>query len=374
MSHIDHIFLYVILYISLITSDLVIRSKIDKKFQPLVLLFPMLIYILVEGSRYGRGVDYFGYGSRYIMGIDVGQPVFDWLNSVFRTLDPLTLKPYGLCFVFYALIFISCLLFLYTKEFRYNTKFFLLFACLSTLYITEWTIRQGVSFSFFLAALFYLNCKKIIPFTVLSLIVLLIHYGNFILIAVVIFSYYILNKRPIPIIISIPAVLLSMYVLSKGTMLSYVESMISSLNLSALGGNFQGYVDNSEMWFSKDAMNEEWGRGTFAQVLTCLFYIGLFIVGYYYHSQKTSYVYIYNASVIGIIFNEMFHFVGSLARAFAPIASLWFIPLSLFLYYRKSVAKRKICNIAFLLVCMYLIMYYGRYVFMNTTANYVWNL
>ena len=374
MSNIDHIFLYVILYVSMITSDIVIRNKIDRKYQPLVLLFPILLYIIIEGCRYGRGVDYFGYGSRYIMGIDVGQPIFDWLNGVFRSFDPLTLEPYGLCFIFYAIVFISCLLFLYTKEFRYNTKFILFFACLSTLHITEWTIRQGVSFSFFLPALYCLNSKKIIPFATLCLIVLLIHYGNFILIVVVLFSYFILNKRPIPIGLSIPAILLSMYVLGNGAMLPYVESMISYLNLSALGGNFQGYVDNSEMWFSEDAMTDEWTRGAFTQLLTCMFYIGLFVVGYYYHSKRISYVYIYNASVIGIIFNEMFHLVGSLARTFVPIASLWFIPLSLFLYHRKIIAKRKLCNVALLLVFMYLILYYGRYVFMNPSANYVWNL
>ena len=250
----------------------------------------------------------------------------------------------------------------------------MLFACLSTLYITEWTIRQGVSFSFFLPALFCLSNKKIIPFTVLCLIVLLIHYGNFILIVVVACSYFLFNKKPVPITISVPAVLLSMYVLNYGVILSYVERYISSLDLSALGGNFQGYVDNSAMWFSEDAMNEEWTRGVFAQALTCLFYIGLFIIGFYYHSKKSSYVYIYNSLVLGVILKETFHYIGSLARVFEPISCLWFVPLSLFLYDRKIMKKSKICSVALYLVFMYLILYYGRYVFLNPTAKYVWDL
>lgn len=374
MSNFDHIFLYIGLYLSLILSDKITRSIKNKEFIPLLYCTSMAFYIIVEGCRYGRGVDYFGYGLRYFKGIDVEQPAFDLLNDLFRNLDPLTLNPFGLCFVFYALIFIVCLFFLYTKEFRYSTKYFLLFACLSTLYITEWTIRQGVSFSFFLPALFCLSNKKFISFIVLCLIVLLIHYGNFILIVVVACSYFLFNKKPVPIIISVPAVLLSMYVLNYGVILSYVERYISSLNLSALGGNFQGYVDNSSMWFSEDAMNEEWTRGGFAQALTCMFYIGLFIIGFYYHSKKSSYVYIYNSLVLGVILKETFHYIGSLARVFEPISCLWFVPLSLFLYDRKIMKKSKICNAALYLVFIYLILYYGRYVFLNPTAKYVWDL
>lgn len=66
MSNIDHMFIYLLLYSSLIVTDYIIRQQQNKKFIPIFYLIPIVIYVIVEGSRYGRGVDYFGYGPIYI--------------------------------------------------------------------------------------------------------------------------------------------------------------------------------------------------------------------------------------------------------------------------------------------------------------------
>lgn len=371
MSNIDHIFIYLLLYISLIVTDYIIRKQHNKKIIPILYLIPILIYIFVEGSRYGRGVDYFGYGPNYINSIKTDQPVFDKLNEIILAFDLSTDLPYGICFHAYATIFILSLFKLY-NEFRYNTKFFLLLACLATLYMTEWTIRQGVSLSFVLPAIYYLDNKKYIWCIVFLLLSIFTHYGNTLSITLLLFCYFFLNKKPLPIKLTIPLYLILLF--SFSSLLPYINDKISSLNLSFLGGNFQGYINNSSLSFGSEAITEEWKRGTFQQILTTSFNCGIIIIGYYFHKLFNEKVYIYNTFIFGILVVEPFHLIGNLTRIFLLASVLWFIPVSLAVYKWNIIKTRKIVQISGFLVFTYLLLYYGRYVFLNPSANYVWNL
>ena len=371
MSSIDHIFLYLLLYASLIFVDKLTRQRICPKYINFFYLLPIALYIIVEGGRYGRGVDYFGYGPTYKFGRETQQPVFDFLNEVIRTVDMSTSLPYGICFHVYAIIFIFALFKLYS-EYKFDTKFFLLFGCLATLYMTEWTIRQGVSMAFFLPGLYYLEKKKYAISFVFALLSVFTHYGNAVSIFIIYSCYALLANKPLPIKLTIPLYLIFMLFFSR--FLSFIGDKMALLDLSFLGGNFQGYVYNSEKNFGEDSVVEEWQRGAIQQILTTCFYCGIIVVGYYHHKILANKVYLYNAFVLGILVVEPFHQIGSITRVFLLASVLWFIPLSLSFYNWRQIKNIRMVRISAYAVWIYIILYWGRYVFLNPSATYVWNI
>lgn len=372
MSNLDHILLYVFLYSSCIVADILTRNSKKSNNWIRFIYLPLIVsYIVTEGLRYGRGVDYFGYGPTYLRGVSTEQPIFDLINKLIRSIDISTDLPYGICFIAYATIFILCLLFLY-KGYKYSTKYFLLFACLATLYMTEWTIRQGVSMSLFLPAIYFLSREKFVFSFCFAALAVFTHYGNIISVVLLYMCFFVANKKPFPIIISIPLFLLfqSFFELA----LPYIEAKISLLDISFLKGNFQSYINNATSNFGENAIKEEWERGTYQQVITTSFYIGLMIIGYYYHKINKLNVYIYNAFIIGILVVEPFHQMGNITRVFLLLSILWFIPLSLAVFKWSILKKEWINRIAMGVIVLYLLLYYGRYVFLNPTATYVWNI
>ena len=90
---------------------------------------------------------------------------------------------------------------------------------------------------------------------------------------------------------------------------------------------------------------------------------------------KIKTTYIYNAFVVGIMVYEPFRLAGSITRMFNVLRCLWFIPLAYaFFNYKQLNLSCKFVKWAFVGVAVYIILYYGRYIFMNIEANYVWNL
>ena len=85
-------------------------------------------------------------------------------------------------------------------------------------------------------------------------------------------------------------------------------------------------------------------------------------------------VYLYNSFVVGILVVEPFHLIGSLTRVFLLASVLWFIPLSLAYYHWRYIKSVKLVRVSSYLILIYLISYFGRYVFLNPSATYVWNI
>lgn len=354
------------------------RTK-QPDIKPVIAILLASVFIVTEGLRYGRGVDQLGnYGPFYLQCLSPKlyfqemESLFVWLNQIVYHLDfTIGILPFGLIFVVYAIIFWICLWVLY-KDYKNITKYFLFFAILATNYVTEWTIRQGVSLSFALPAIYYLDNKKYKWCIVFLLLSIFTHYGNALSITLLLFCYFFLNKKPLPIKLTIPLYFILSF--SFTSLLPYINDKISSLNLSFLGGNFQGYINNSSSSFGSEAVNEEWERGTIQQILTTSFYCGIIIIGYYFHKLFNEKVYIYNTYVFGILVVEPFHQIGNLTRIFLLASVLWFIPISLALYKWNLIKTRKIVQISGFLVFIYLLLYYGRYIFLNPSATYVWNI
>lgn len=385
MSGIDHILLYCsmlwLAYIYDRRCHLSISESNEVQLDlPIIASSLSLIFIFTEGLRYGRGVDQLGnYGPNYLKyttSSELSEHI-EWLFALINKLVyyvdfTLDVLPFGLIFVAFAAIFWLSLWKFY-DDYKRTTSCFLIFAILSTNYITEWTIRQGVSFSFILLGLSYINKLRWKSVALCFFAAFSIHHGNVVSVFLLLACFFLLNKKPLNWKITIPLFVVLEYTMQVSGFLELVNNMFAKVNLVSLGGNFQGYLDNNS--FEREAeLMADWKRGFVTQLITVLFYISIFYVGYCYHQRNKKDTFIYNAFIIGIMIYEPFRLSGSVIRLFLPAISLWFVPVSLALAKYEEFRENKIFKLSLLIIFVYLISYYGRYIFFNPEANYVWNL
>lgn len=387
ISGVDHILLYCIMLLLAYIYDRQYRYVLSNHYDhrvkqslPVIAFFLGLVFVFTEGLRYGRGVDQLGnYGPNYLKyttSPELCEHV-EWLfvliNKLVYYVDfTVDVLPFGLIFVAFAAIFWISLCIFY-RNYKKNTSCFLILAILATNYITEWTIRQGVSFSFILLGLYFIDKLHWKSVALCFVAAFSIHHGNAVAVLLLLACFFFLNKKPLNWKITIPLFIVLEYTMQVSVFLELVNNIFSNINLTSLGGNFQGYIDNDS--FEKEAeLMAEWKRGAGTQLITVLFYVSIFYVGYCYHYRYSKDTFIYNAFVIGIMIYEPFRLSGSVIRLFLPAISLWFVPVSLALAKYKDFRVNKYFKLSMLIIFVYLISYYGRYIFFNPEANYVWNI
>lgn len=386
MSGVDHILLYCTILLLAYVYDRQCRAinniqiSNGRNASAVTLFFLGTIFVITEGLRYGRGVDQLGnYGPFYLHCMNAKawfqefETLFVWVNQVVYNIDPFrNALPFGVIFIVYALIFFICL-YTYYKDKKKETKLFLVIAILATNYITEWTIRQGVSFSFILLGLHYLEQKRWKWMLGAMIIAFGIHHGNILAIVLPIVFYYFLNDKVIPWKITVPLFIVLEYTMQVSVFQNFIQAISGYLDLSSLGGNLGGYMQDNALEHEAEAA-EEWTRGTMTQLLTVLFYSSLLLVGAEVCKKKNKVTYIYNAFVVGIMIFEPFRLAGSITRMFNVLSCLWFIPIAYAIYNYKLINRNnKYVKWAFLVIVCYLLSFYGRYIFFNAEANYTWN-
>ena len=387
MSGVDHILLYCTMLLLAYVYDRQCRTtnniqiSYGRNASAVSLFFWGTIFVITEGLRYGRGVDQCGnYGPFYLHCMNARawfqefETLFVWLNQAIYKIDPFRdVLPFGIIFVVYALIFFICL-YTYYKDKKKETKLFLVLAILATNYITEWTIRQGVSFSFILLGLHYLEQKRWKWMLGAMIIAFSIHHGNILAIVLPVVFYYFLNDKVIPWKITIPLFVVLEYTMQVSVFQNFIQTISGYLDLSSLGGNFGNYMQDGALEHEAEVA-EDWTRGSMTQLLTVLFYSSLLLVGAEVCKIKDKVAYLYNSFVIAIMIFEPFRLAGSITRMFNVLSCLWFIPIAYAIYNYKLINRNnKYVKWAFLVIFCYLLSYYGRYIFFNSEANYTWNL
>lgn len=387
MSGVDHILLYCTILLLAYVYDRQCRAinniqiSNGRNASAVTLFFLGTIFVITEGLRYGRGVDQIGnYGPFYLHCMNAKawfqefETLFVWVNQVVYNIDPFRdALPFGVIFIVYALIFFICL-YTYYKDKKKETKLFLVIAILATNSITEWTIRQGVSFSFILLGLHYLEQKRWKWMIGAMVIAFSIHHGNILAIVLPVVFYYFLNDKVIPWKITVPLFIVMEYTMQVSVFQNFIQSITSYLDLSSLGGNFDRYMQDNALEQEADVA-KDWTRGTMTQLLTVLFYSSVLLVGAEVCKLKNKVAYLYNAFVVGIMFFEPFRLAGSITRMFNVLSCLWFIPIAYAIYNYKMINRNnKFVKWAFLVIVCYLLGFYGRYIFFNADANYTWNL
>ena len=307
-----------------------------------------------------RGIDYRHYALFYrypeLMNVkeDFG---FEILNNVLRTIS----TDSQFAFTIYALITIVCL-FIFTKQFTEVYKVIFLVMLVFTIHSSEWIIRQFISIAIMYSATYFLIMKKYKVFFIFSLCSVCIHYSS-IFFLIVISLCYLFLKKPIKWQISVPIIIIVMLFSSANLIADLISKILNAANLSFLdGSSYVRYVEKSGQFLDSQAEGTVTGnRSVFTTLLNLVFYISLFIEGYYVLSKKKlcNVFLFFNLCVIGYIGKEFFLKYELFVRLFRPMELLVFIPVS-YIIMNKNLCKFKF---AYLYIILYTILIAGRFIF-----------
>lgn len=344
-----------------------------------VLIQGMSLSVITEGFRFNRGVDQLGVYAPYYIQCNNGlifshdfEPLFVWLNQTWNRLDPLlNTIPFGSIFVVYSILEWIMLLIIY-NSYKNESRFFLLFGLISVFGIFENFIRQGLAISMTFAAIGLYNNKKWKLAILFAFASVFIHRGNMMFIAILIAFIFLLKRKPLSIKITIPLFIFFEFFVGLDSVFNIIGSVVSKINISG-DMQFSGYLTNTDYIQSEMDLAEDWQRGPITELMTALRYIALFYIGWYLCKRTPKLSYIYNTFVVCSLIYEPFRLYGTLTRAFIGGSLLWFIPLSISLYYWKEIKNKKI-RYSIIYVIIFTILLTGKFVFLNPEAKYIWDM
>ena len=348
-------------------------------------LLPIAVYSIITGSRYGWGPDYLWYKSRLENPLKFSEEQlgFKWLNQGINLLG----FDYVGGYIIYSFIFITCV-FVLIRSYRSISVYMYYFVIPATLIFVTSAIRQGVALSFVILALYFLNKKKWLGVASCILIGSTIH-SSILLTAVFIGAVYFFIKQPLNWKITIPAYLYFTFIFdskSVAVISVYLEKYVS------LDNSFQTYIDNSDVWFGNEGLNVIYQQSQFALISSSLFYISIIYIGYFALKYKPNpqILYIYNVVVLGILFYKATFLYEILRRIAEPMLMLYFIVLGYSFFVIVEMKKNKrvgvfnkqktlksplLSNYKFFVGCIvfYLILFWGRFIFLNPSAIFYWD-
>lgn len=387
ISNFDHIVLYLFLFLLYIYWG---KKNYDisehQKFWAFAII-PILVYSVIVGSRYGWGPDYPFYKFRFenAFTFPEEQIAFKYLNQGMNLLG----FNYVGCYVFYSLIFITCAFFL-IRSYGIFSKYMYAFILPATLLFISSAIRQGVSLSFLLLVIYALNQKKWLLAVVFAIIAMLIHSATLISIAVLVLFYFFFSNKPLTWKISIPLYLFFTFIFD----VSKIGFISNFLQTISIGGKFQSYLDNADGWFGADAIEDKFSQGLFPLIMSSIFYIGIIFMGYFALNVRSDrkIIYIYNYVVLGIIFYRIVFLYQILRRLAEPMVMLNFIVLgyAFYIFYQykqlnifskqmyisnnKTKTEVKIFDFLIVGIICYLVLFWGRFIFLNENSLFFWNI
>nr|WP_315199395.1 EpsG family protein [uncultured Flavobacterium sp.] len=388
MSILEHILLFSFLFVFFYFWGIFIYNIKPKDEYRLLSLSPILAYSLIVGSRFGWGPDYLHYKDQlerpFLYKND--QIVFRWLNEFIRVIG----FNYVGGYIVYSLIFIVCAFVLIRSYGVYSKYMYAFIIPASLLFLTN-GIRQGVSFSFLLLGVFFLNKKRWIAFVFSLAICLLIHYANFV-VAAILFSF-ILIKKPLSWKITIPIYIYLAFFFDVSK-IGFIANYLSLINVD---NHFQSYFDNADVWFGAEGAEEKYTQGIIPLLTSSAFYISVIYLGYWAIKIRPDkkIIYIYNAMTFGILLYKAVFLFEILRRIAEPLIIFYFIVLgyTFFIFTKLEKSPKLLKNIFFVkrlnqnpykiiriyrigtvFIFLYLILYWGRFIFMNPEAVFFWNI
>lgn len=277
-------------------------------------IFAIVVYSLVQGLRFDRGVDYYMYYEEILgrweakstLG-EAREPLYALLLDIVQVFK----IPYWSVFVFYSGLLITGFLLVLKKIPEYAFWALPLFY-LITIESSETIIRQYLAISFLFYAYYYAISEKPVYMFVMLLCVPMIHFsGLMAVVAFLIFWKFDVNK-----FIRSPYFLLGFY------LVLYVVWDIANLNpfseaISGVdileGTNLQGYVDDSDRWFTEEGdinvvmgnvIKESWIRDLTSFLCNCV----IIWFGYYACREDKRLQIAYYLTYVAII---LFHIAGA---------------------------------------------------------------
>ena len=377
MSSIDHIFLYTLLFfVFYIFAQKSKYCKTEKDFWKLA-VFPILLFVLIEGCRYGRGVDYLWYKYRFehISPIDESQKIFLWLM---QTLDFLGLNYVG-AFMAYALIFITGTIYFVRNTFRRDmASWMYLLILFSMLVKSESMIRQYVAMPFVFLSYCAIVKRKWWLVVFWIFIAFGIHSGTIVALPFVLLFYF-FYKKTISVKIIVPLLFLAYYIIPSGFFSDMGIRILGMFNLASFSGteNLSHYIEDSDRWLGADSFLEDSQQSVLTKTLQFIFDASVLIISYYALKKcaddKISVF--YNVISLGFVLDRLFFGYEIFQRMTGQLYIYWFIPLgySIYVYAKQPYSREKKRVKWFLILAIsYQILFYSRFIFLNPKAEFIW--
>lgn len=320
----------------------------------------IFFFTIVEGVRYGRGVDYMHYIDVYKFDLEEDQVLFTSFNNALKSIG---ISP-EFSFMFYAFPFI-CGAMVMMKPMRKYAMYMHPLFLMSIIYMHEAFVRQMFAMSFIFMYIVELNgiidellnkkvkIKRLLLLIFFIVIAYSIHsiavVGIFVITLAMIFL-----RKPLPWIYVIPILLIGKFYVSKSFDFSYLNLILNFLGSS--NDKFSAYTENADRWFSADAMQDAYTRNIIIEILEtfgccALIYLGnkLFrnallerdrqsrtMSGVSLGVNTELYISLYNVFIIGTLILETFYNLEIVRRVAYCWSIYWFVPMALVLYYRNN--------------------------------------
>lgn len=373
MSNLDHILLFLFSFLLFYFWGVFNYKKKGLQYW-LSALFPLIIVCFILGSR-TWGADYLWYKYQFQHAFDYDmlkeqQPLFVYFN---RLLHFLGLNYVGAFTVYSVIYFVAT--FKLFKSFGDYSKYMYAFALPAYIGFGTDIVRQTIAIGLILFVILDFNKQKYISAILFLLLAVMIHSASVILFVFYLF-FKIIYKKELSPLITIPLYFLVIFAF-KPEWLNGLNNLISELNLG--NSKFQGYIDNSDRWFSEEANNNIYTQGILPLILNTGFVISLFYLGYraILKKKQKEFIIIYNMVVIGYIGLRLFFNVEILRRFFIPNTMLYPIVLGYAIYVLKgkpnNAVEKNLIKGSYVLVSIWLILYWGRWIFMYPDGNFFWN-
>lgn len=375
MSSIDHIFLFLFSFLLLYFWGVFNYKKDGVKYW-LNALFPLLIVSIIIGSR-TWGADYLWYKYQFQHAFDYNmlqeqQPLFVYFN---RLLNLVGCNYVG-GFTVYSLIYFIATFKLF-KSFGKYSQYMYAFALPAYIGFGTDIIRQTIATGLVIFVILEFNKNKYVSGIIFLILASMIHSASIVLFIFYLF-FKIIYHKTLPCSITIPLYIIVIFIF-KPEWLNNLNNVISVLNFG--DSKFQGYIDDSDRWFSEDANNSIYTQGLLPLILNTGFVISFFYLGYQAlkKQENKDITIIYNIVVLGYIGLRLFYNVEILRRFFIPNTMLYPVVLGFAIYifkrklqYIKSM-KLALIRCSFLLISVWLILYWGRWIFMYPEGKFFWN-
>lgn len=379
MASLDHILLYCLFFIVLF----IFSSKSNKRKTPINFwnsaIITILLFIIIEGCRYGRGADYLSYKYRFEH-IDIFEPqkLYLFINQLLNFVG----ADYVGAFMAYSLVFIVGTFYFIRKSFeKKEAKWMYFFAIISMLFRFESFPKQYLGLPFILCAIPNLFNEKWLKAIVFVVIGLNIHSGLTFFVVAIVGAYFML-KKTLSAKVWLILLFIVYYILPTGYLADFFTSILQSLNLGSIlmSDHITSYVENADRWLGTDSIIESSKQSFLTKTLQFLFESSIIILSSLSLSIKNNQKILafHNITLIGFIFFRMFHGFEIFARLFGQLYIFWFILLGYALYVYSSCHLKKnsklIMKISLFYAFVYQTMLYIRFIFLNPEATYVWNL
>lgn len=254
----------------------------------------IFVYTLVEGLRWGRGIDYNLYYYSYEDIANGFDTTFEPGYVFFCRLLTGVGVPYQGYIMLCSFILITAWLYFLRKHsqvIQYTLPFFFI----SFTGATENLVRQFLAFSFVLIGIKFLEERKNILFFLYACIGFLFHSAMAILIPIY-FAFSYIKKPLLPPYLAI-SIYLVLWIIWNNSFMSNLTPILDYISFE----RFQHYADNAEGWLTGENKADRFTFGFLVRIRHFMIHAFVIYYGYKLVKIKPRLVYFYNVSLLGII-------------------------------------------------------------------------